>query len=60
MLRGFKVGDRVEFLPHTDVFMMGDRYGTVERVGRKLLHIRCDRSGKLRRAHPDNVRFVEY
>lgn len=31
----FKPGDRVEFAPHTDPWMRGDRYGTVLAVNVK-------------------------
>lgn len=50
-----KVGDRVELHPATDAWMMGDRFGQVEKVGALLLHVRCDRSGKIRKLHPLNV-----
>ena len=53
-----RVGDRVMVLPHTDSFMQGFRYGTVEKVGRKYLHVRVEsmRYGtRLRRFLPEHV-----
>lgn len=57
--RGYTIGTRVESAPHTDVWMMGDRYGDVVKVGRTLIHVKMDRSGKVRRFHPDNLMFVK-
>lgn len=51
----WKIGWRVELHPATDAWMMGDRYGEVVKVGRQLLHVRMDRSGKVRRIHPSNI-----
>ena len=45
-------GDRVQIRPHHDVWMMGDRYGTIEKVGRKYVHIHMDKSDKV-------LKFVE-
>lgn len=47
---GFRVGDRVELHPGTDAWMRGDRYGTVEKLGRKWVYVRMDKSGKLVRS----------
>lgn len=47
------IGKRVELHPATDQWIMGDRFGTVEKVGRKFLHVRMDKSGRLYRALPD-------
>lgn len=41
-------GDRVATLAHTDVWMQGDRYGTVTKIGRKYLHVQMN-SGRKRR-----------
>lgn len=49
------VGQRVELHPATDAWMRGDRYGTVERVGRKYLSVRMDRSGALLMLRPMDV-----
>jgi hypothetical protein len=42
-------GTIVASRPHTDAWMMGDRYGAVEKVGYKWLHVRMDRSGRVRK-----------
>lgn len=34
-----KPGQRVAIAPHTDAFMQGFRYGTVEKVGRKYVTV---------------------
>lgn len=43
-----KEGDRVEFAPHTDRWMRGDRYGTVLAVnvkghGKRTVHVLPDK-----------------
>lgn len=55
----FIIGQRVELNPATDAWMMGDRFGEVVKVGRSLIHIRMDRSGKVRRVRPSDV-FITY
>lgn len=42
-------GLRVEVPAHYDCWMMGDRFGTVEKVTRLKVHVLMDRSGKVRR-----------
>lgn len=54
-LSSFEVNDRVELAPHLDAWMMGDRYGYVDKVGRVYVHVRCDVSGKIRMIHPENL-----
>ena len=44
-----KVGQRVELHPATDAWMMGDRYGEVVKITRQYVHVKMDRSGKIRR-----------
>lgn len=51
------VGDRVELHPATDAWMMGDRFGDVIKVGTKLVHVRMDTSGKVRKLAPDLVTY---
>ena len=51
----FAVGMRVELHPATDAWMFGDRFGDVVKVGRKLVHVAMDRSGRTRRVHPRNI-----
>lgn len=41
-----KIGDRVMAHPATDLWMSGDRYGTVVRIGRKWHSVKMDRSGR--------------
>ena len=38
-LKDFKVGDRIELHPATDLWMRGARYGTIEAIGRKYLTV---------------------
>lgn len=54
-LGGYTIGQRVAMHPATDRWMRGDRYGTVERVGRKYLSVRMDRSGALVMERPVNL-----
>ena len=51
-LADYAPGVRVEAHPATDTWMRGDRYGTVESVGRKWVHVRMDRSGRVVRFAP--------
>lgn len=51
----FRIGDRVQLHPATDAWMMGDRFGTVVKIGRKLVHVLMVRSGKVRRVAPGNI-----
>lgn len=39
-LKDFRVGDRVELHPATDLWMRGARFGTVEGVGRSFITTR--------------------
>ena len=45
----------VQAHPATDTWMRGDRFGTIERIGRKYIHVRMDKSGRLVRFTPDNL-----
>ena len=45
------VGDRVELHPARDAWMQGDRFGTVEYVGRRIVKVRMDRSNRLLSEH---------
>ena len=38
--------DRVAFQAHSDLFMRGERFGTVAKCGTKYLHIKGERSGR--------------
>jgi len=54
----FLKGQRVQMGAHTDAFMMGDRYGDVVKIGQKLVHVKMDRSGKVRKVSPRNLEPV--
>ena len=51
----FTVGDTVQVHPSHDVWVMGDRFGKVESVGRVWVHVRMFRSSKLRKFTSDYV-----
>jgi len=51
----FNAGDRVELHPATDRWMMGDRCGSVAKVGRNVLTIKMDVSGKTIRCRPESI-----
>jgi hypothetical protein len=53
--QAFLKGQRVQMGPHTDAFMMGDRYGDVVKIGRTKVHVKMDRSGKIRQVSPRNL-----
>lgn len=53
-IKDFTVGMRAELHPATDAWMFGDRYGEVVKVGRKLVHVKMDRTGRTLRMHPRN------
>lgn len=42
----FKRGQRVELHPATDLWMRGARFGTVEKIGRKWIHVNVDLLGR--------------
>lgn len=51
----FRVGNVVQAHPATDAWISGDRYGIVEKIGRKFVHVRMDRSRRLQPFLPDNL-----
>lgn len=51
-------GSRVELHPRLDAWMMGDRFGTVQKIGRKYVHVLMDRSGRVRRIAPEDLTIV--
>lgn len=51
-------GSRVELHPRLDAWMMGDRFGTVQKTGRKYVHVLMDRSGRVRRIAPEDLTIV--
>jgi hypothetical protein len=50
-----RAGMRVEIHPASDAWMMGDRFGEVVKVGRSIVHVRMDRSGRVRWFHPESI-----
>jgi len=48
-------GMRAELHPATDAWMFGDRYGEIVKVGRTLVHIKMDRSGRTLKVAPRYV-----
>lgn len=56
-LSEFEPGRRVATHPATDVWMQGDRYGVVERVGGRWIYVRLD-SGRRVKMAPANVILV--
>ena len=70
----FPIGSRVELHAACDEWMQGDRYGEVVGLGRsreyvdhftgkrsmsRPVRVKLDRSGRVRRFHPDNLFSVE-
>jgi hypothetical protein len=51
----FEVGDRVQARPATDAWMRGDKFGTVTKIGRLLVHVRMDVSKRVVRFGPENL-----
>ena len=54
-LHAFKVGQHVETHPATNAWMRGDRFGTVDRIGRLYVVVKLDRSGRTLRFAPRNL-----
>jgi hypothetical protein len=54
-LSDFQVNDRIEFHPATDMWMRGARFGTVVKIGRKLLTVHVDHLGRTVRVAPENI-----
>lgn len=51
-VKSFAVGDSVKIDPASDLFMRGVVYATVEKVGRKYIHIFHAWSGRRFKVHP--------
>lgn len=56
LLEDFNKDDRVELSPHLDAWVAGDRFGCVVGKGRVYVHVEMDRSKKIRRISPENLR----
>jgi hypothetical protein len=54
----FIVGDRIAMHPATDLYMRGARFGTIEKIGRKLVTVKLDRLAKPVRVAPANILHV--
>jgi hypothetical protein len=55
---GIETGKRVQLHPATDAWMSGDRYGVVVKVGRKLVSVKMDKSGRTLKLTLNNVQSV--
>ncbi len=55
ILQNFVPGDRVQLAPHHDLWMRGAKYGTVERIGRRAVHVRLDVTRRLARLSPEDI-----
>lgn len=55
LLEMFKPFQRVEVAPHTNAWISGDRFGDVVKIGRFYVHVKMDRSGKVRKFVPENI-----
>jgi hypothetical protein len=55
----FRVGDRVQLKPHTDLWMRGARYGTVVRLGRLLVHVEVDALHRVVTFNPLDLEMVD-
>jgi hypothetical protein len=51
----FYVGERVQSHPATDRWMMGDRFGSVVKIGSRLVHVKMDRSGRTIKYSANNL-----
>ena len=58
-IKDFHEGQRVKAHPATDTFMRGDVYGTVRKVGRNLVHVDMDRSGRKVSFSPCNLLYAD-
>jgi len=55
---GIETGKRVQLHPATDAWMRGDRFGTVVKVGRKLISVKMDVSGRTLKLTLNNVQSI--
>lgn len=54
-----KPGDRVQLHPSHDLWMAGDRYGTVVKLGRIYIYVRLDRSDRVYMFRPERLEQVQ-
>jgi hypothetical protein len=55
MMADYALGDRVEIHPACDAWMMGDRFGTIVKIGRQYLHVKMDRSSRTLSFAPSRI-----
>ena len=55
----FHAGDRVEIAPHFDLWMRGDRYGTVVKDSKLGVYVKMDKTGKRLRFGRDDLTLIE-
>lgn len=53
--RDFKIGQRVQLHPATDLWMRGSRWGTVVAIGKKLIRVRLDTPSIVVHIRPENL-----
>lgn len=51
----FRRGNRIELHPACDLWMRGARFGTVQKVSRKMLTVKLDMLARAIRVAPANV-----
>ena len=66
----WNIGDRVSLHPCTNEWMQGDKFGEVvgfghkqdytDRTSARAVRVKLDKSGRVRRFHPDNVCPIYY
>ena len=54
-----KAGQRIEMMPHTDLWMRGARYGNVVKVGRKYVTVKLDALKRNALVHADSIRIID-
>ena len=54
-LRDFRIGQRVQMHPATDLWMQGARYGNVVNIGRKYVAVRLDCIKRIVYVAPSNL-----
>jgi len=54
----YTIGQRIQTHPATDQWMMGDRYGEVVKIGRKYIHVKMDKTGKILKFLPRYLQEV--
>ena len=58
LLYQFQKGDRIQARPATDCWMQGDRFGTVDSIGRKWFWIEMERSCQMRGIPPLDIQAL--